>query len=136
MFGLGPAEFVVILLLAILFIGPDKIPRMATTLGQWIRRIRVFMKDIRSQIEKEETLGRHLIDLQTAWQGNTDADLKLVGFKKVDGQVSSVEEKEQIEKKSSIKKEEQSIHHSKENSSTHGVKEQSEQFKMDEKGAV
>lgn len=39
-FGVGVPEMVIILVVALIFLGPDKLPEAARTLGGWVREIR------------------------------------------------------------------------------------------------
>lgn len=59
-FGVGALELIVILVLAVLVVGPDRLPQVAADLAQWIRRGRAYAthlsKDFNSVIgdlEKE-----------------------------------------------------------------------------------
>ena len=51
MFGLGTAELVVVLALALIFIGPEKLPGIATHLGKVVRKIRDAVDEIRSDLK-------------------------------------------------------------------------------------
>lgn len=47
MFGLGAGELILVLVLALIFIGPEKLPEMATKLGKFVRQIRHALDDIK-----------------------------------------------------------------------------------------
>lgn len=66
MFGLGPTELVVILVLALLVLGPQKIPEAATSLGKAIRGFRRATRELRDQIDLEDDVRRPLEDLRSA----------------------------------------------------------------------
>jgi Tat protein translocase TatB subunit len=51
MFGLGTGELLVVLGLALIFIGPDKLPALATKLGKLIRQIRGAVDDIKNEMK-------------------------------------------------------------------------------------
>jgi sec-independent protein translocase protein TatB len=53
MFGLGFGEIVIIALLALLLLGPDRLPEAAKTLGKTLRDVRRATDDIKGQIETE-----------------------------------------------------------------------------------
>lgn len=51
MFGLGPAEIVIILLVALVIFGPKKLPEMGKSLGQGIREFRRSTAGIKEELE-------------------------------------------------------------------------------------
>ena len=53
MFGLSFGEIVIIALIALLLLGPDKLPEAAKTLGKGLRQIRRATDDLKDQVEKE-----------------------------------------------------------------------------------
>lgn len=53
MFGIGIPELIVILLIAFVVVGPDKLPKLARTLGKGLYEIRRATEGVRSEIEKE-----------------------------------------------------------------------------------
>ncbi len=60
MFGVGALELIVILVLAVLVVGPDRLPQVAADLAQWIRRARVYanhlskdFNEVVGELEKE-----------------------------------------------------------------------------------
>lgn len=61
MFGLGFGELVVVFLIALIFIGPKKLPELAKGLGQGIREFQKAAKGLSDQLqesvseEKKET---------------------------------------------------------------------------------
>lgn len=91
MFGLGLLEFAVVCFLALLVLGPEQLPKAASKLGYWVRRIRLLTQDLKHQIEKEETLGRPLVELSEAIQGNKKIEEKTL-FKPAQGVVSNNEQ--------------------------------------------
>jgi sec-independent protein translocase protein TatB len=60
MFGVGALELMVILILAVLVVGPDRLPQVAADIAQWIRRARVYanhlsrdFNEVVGELEKE-----------------------------------------------------------------------------------
>lgn len=52
MFGIGGGEFVLIMLVILMFFGSDKIPEIARTLGKGIAQLKNATNDIKSEIHK------------------------------------------------------------------------------------
>src|SRR5512146_1108520 len=53
MFGLSFGEIVIIAILALLLLGPDRLPDAAKTLGKGLREIRKATEDLKDQVERE-----------------------------------------------------------------------------------
>lgn len=51
-FGIGPLELLVILILALVIFGPDKLPEMGAKLGKSMRRMRKATREFSQEIEK------------------------------------------------------------------------------------
>ena len=51
MFGLGTGEIVVVLLLALIFLGPERLPQIGTQLGKAIRKFREVIDEIKSDLK-------------------------------------------------------------------------------------
>ncbi len=66
MFGLGPTELIVILILGVLLLGPQRIPEAASSLGKAIRSFRRATRELRDQIDIEDEVRRPLEDLRAA----------------------------------------------------------------------
>ena len=66
MFGLGPTELIVILVLGLLVLGPERIPGVASSLGKAIRSFRRATRDLRDQIDLEDDVRRPFEDLRAA----------------------------------------------------------------------
>jgi sec-independent protein translocase protein TatB len=52
MFGLGITEIVLILVVALLFLGPDKLPEVAKSLGKGLREFRKITDDVRDTVNQ------------------------------------------------------------------------------------
>ncbi|HEV7985882.1 MAG TPA: Sec-independent protein translocase protein TatB [Steroidobacteraceae bacterium] len=65
MFGIDFSEILVIFGIALVVLGPEKLPRVAATIGRWVGRARAMARQFREQLEQEaETLKRN-VDLKT-----------------------------------------------------------------------
>ncbi|HEY5701046.1 MAG TPA: Sec-independent protein translocase protein TatB [Gammaproteobacteria bacterium] len=53
MFDIGFWELTVIGVIALLVVGPERLPAMARTLGLWVGRIRRYVSHVRDDIERE-----------------------------------------------------------------------------------
>ena len=66
MFNLGMGEITVILLLALIFVGPKKLPDLATGLGKLIRQIRKTTADVKNEIVLDDTFRKPFEELRDA----------------------------------------------------------------------
>ena len=66
MFGLGMGELLVIMAIALIFLGPKRLPDVATSLGKAIRSFRKATRDLTSQLEIDEEVKAPLRELQSA----------------------------------------------------------------------
>ena len=53
MFDIGFMELCLIGVVALLVVGPERLPRLARTLGLWMGKARRFMSDVKSDIKAE-----------------------------------------------------------------------------------
>jgi sec-independent protein translocase protein TatA len=65
-FNLGMSEIVVILVVALVFLGPKKLPELASGLGKMIRELRKATSDIKNEIELDETIRKPMDELREA----------------------------------------------------------------------
>jgi sec-independent protein translocase protein TatB len=65
-FNLGASEIGVILVVALLFLGPKMLPEIATVLGKIIREFRKATADIRQDIELDDVIRKPLQELRDA----------------------------------------------------------------------
>ena len=61
MFGISGSEFLVIILVAVIVVGPQRLPEYTRKLTQLVRQLRVFLDNARSQIAEE--VGPEMADL-------------------------------------------------------------------------
>lgn len=66
MFNLGITEIAVVLVVALIFLGPKMLPEIATGLGKVIREIRKTTADIRQDIELDDAIRGPLRELREA----------------------------------------------------------------------
>lgn len=69
MFGMGGSEIIVILVIALIFLGPDKLPDAAKSLSKGIRDLRGATKEITQTIENDAQIGGALRDIKSALRG-------------------------------------------------------------------
>jgi sec-independent protein translocase protein TatB len=67
MFGLGLWEIFAILLVAIVFINPKDLPKIARTLGKWYYRLKNFTKNLSTNINEivEEEIKKPFEDIES-----------------------------------------------------------------------
>jgi len=69
MFGMGGSEILVILIVALLFLGPDKLPEAAKQISKGIRDIKKQSRALQQTIEDDEHIGGAIRDLRSALRG-------------------------------------------------------------------
>ncbi|HEY1556312.1 MAG TPA: twin-arginine translocase TatA/TatE family subunit [Kofleriaceae bacterium] len=72
MFGIGGSEIIVILVVALLFLGPDKLPDAAKKISKGIRDIKKQSRILQQQIENDERIGGAIRDLKSALRGEDE----------------------------------------------------------------
>lgn len=53
MFDIGFSEIVFIMVIALLVVGPERLPRIARTAGLWVGKLRGFVSSVKADIDKE-----------------------------------------------------------------------------------
>ena len=53
MFDIGFSEIVLIMVIALVVLGPDKLPKLATDIGRWVGRARAMARQLTTQLEQE-----------------------------------------------------------------------------------
>lgn len=69
MFDFSFGEMAVVGVVALVVLGPEKLPKVARTVGRWVGRARRYMHDLSTELEREtqaSELRRQLRDVQTA----------------------------------------------------------------------
>jgi sec-independent protein translocase protein TatB len=49
----GSGEILVIMLIALVVLGPEKLPKLAADIGRWVGRARAMARQLRSQLDQE-----------------------------------------------------------------------------------
>ncbi|MGH8032485.1 MAG: Sec-independent protein translocase protein TatB [Luteimonas sp.] len=78
MFGMDFPEFVVIAVVALIVLGPERLPKAARFVGLWVRRARSQWNSVRSELERElaaDEIKHSLRDTEAAMR-DIDADLR------------------------------------------------------------
>ena len=70
MFGMGASEILVILVVALLFLGPEKLPEAAQKISKGIRDIRKQTRELTQTIENDAAIGGAIRDLKSALRGD------------------------------------------------------------------
>jgi|GEM_PF-1108766 len=65
-FNLGMGEITIIMLLALIFIGPKKLPELASGLGKLIREIRKTTADVKNEIQLDDSIRKPFEELREA----------------------------------------------------------------------
>lgn len=85
MFDVGFSEVVVCFLVALVVLGPEKLPAVARTLGRWTGRARSYMRNLSAELERETGntgLQQELTEAARAFREGADAvkdDLRKLG---------------------------------------------------------
>ena len=76
MFGVDSTEFVIVAVLALIFIGPKDLPKVMRTVGYWVGRMRGMARHFTSGIE---TMMREaeLEEMEKKWREENERILKL-----------------------------------------------------------
>jgi sec-independent protein translocase protein TatB len=75
MFGLGMGEIMVILIVALLVLGPTKLPDAAKQIGKAIRELRKHTQNLQDTIEQDEHIGGTVRELKSALRGEPDGSI-------------------------------------------------------------
>ena len=59
MFDIGFSEILVIFVLALIVLGPEKLPRVVREVGRWVGRARAMARQFQEQLEEEVDVDRN-----------------------------------------------------------------------------
>jgi sec-independent protein translocase protein TatB len=69
MFEVGFSEYLVIFGLALVILGPEKLPKLVASIGRWVGRARAMARNFRDQLETEtESLRSDVNDVKNDFQ--------------------------------------------------------------------
>jgi sec-independent protein translocase protein TatB len=77
MFGMGASEILVILVVALLFLGPEKLPEAAQKISKGIRDLRKQTRELQNTIENDSQIGGAIRDLKSALRGDEPRPTRL-----------------------------------------------------------
>ncbi|HUS25220.1 MAG TPA: Sec-independent protein translocase protein TatB [Candidatus Binatia bacterium] len=82
MFEVGFSELLLCFLVALVVLGPDKLPRVASAVGRWTGAARGYLRRLHAELERETQVGevqKQLQDAQRALReqaGSVDAAVR------------------------------------------------------------
>ena len=59
MSGIAPSEFILICLIALMILGPERLPKVARQLGGWMGKARQMTRSLKRQLEDETDLKKN-----------------------------------------------------------------------------
>lgn len=66
MFGLGPTELIIILVIALIIFGPRRLPEMGSAIGKSIREFKKSTRELKDEIDVTDDLKDIKTDIQSA----------------------------------------------------------------------
>jgi sec-independent protein translocase protein TatB len=89
MFDIGFSEVIMIFGLALVVLGPEKLPKLAATIGRWVGRARAMARQFQDQLETEaESIKSGVSDVQSDLQSSF-SELK-AGVSDVEHQIRDI----------------------------------------------
>ena len=84
MFGIGFTELLLISIIAILFVGPDKLPGAIVEIGKFIKSVKKTISETKNSLEEEMKLADLKTEALSYKQQLDDATQDLKNFKNID----------------------------------------------------
>ena len=79
MSGIGGSEFLLLLLIGLLVLGPERLPRVASQIGRWLgqarRMTRVMKRQLEEELDVEKNIGIRPEELLTPLEDDTYSPL-------------------------------------------------------------
>jgi sec-independent protein translocase protein TatB len=72
MFGMGMGEIILIAIVALLVVGPERLPAAAKAIGKGIRDLRAQTRDLQQTIEQDTQIGDAVRELRGAMRGDPE----------------------------------------------------------------
>lgn len=69
MFGIGFSELLLISVVALIVVGPERLPKVARTLGTWVGRLNRYVAQVKADIDRE----MHMEELRNVQQSMKDS---------------------------------------------------------------
>ena len=68
MFDIGFSELLLCFIVALVVLGPEKLPKLARTVGHWTGQARVYLRNLTAELDRESRLGELKQQLEEASQ--------------------------------------------------------------------
>lgn len=82
MFDVGFSELLLLAIIGLLVLGPERLPRVARTVGQWAGRARSYVRQMSTELEREvqrADVRKHIEESQRILNERVDLDGKSQG---------------------------------------------------------
>jgi len=76
MFEVGFSEMLVCFLVALVVLGPEKLPKVARTVGRWTGQAKGYLRNLSAELDRETEIGelkRQLEEAKQAMRGGADS---------------------------------------------------------------
>ena len=87
MFDVGFSELVVCFVIALVVLGPERLPKVARTVGRWTGMAKSYMRNLSTELDREShtaELKKQIADANQLLQQQADALKQAVKFDKPD----------------------------------------------------